>query len=122
MNRRIYDVMTLPRGVHDVMALLRGVYDVMTFATDFKRADVQRHTISAGITHTHTHYPRWSHVMHFHLTLPHEFGRIFLNYGPILKSKGVPETREQAAEVYQLYFQLFDLFQCIYQCKYHGVP
>ncbi len=50
--------------------------------------------------------------MHFHLTLPHEFGRIFLNYGPILKSKGVPETREQVAEVYQLNFQLFELFQC----------
>ncbi len=50
--------------------------------------------------------------MYFHLTLLHKIGRSSLNFGPILKSKSVSETREQAAEVYQLYSHVLEFFQC----------
>ncbi len=47
----------------------------------------------------------------FQLTSSHKTGRISVKNGQTLKSKRVPETREQASKVYQLYSQLFDLFQ-----------
>ncbi len=45
----------------------------------------------------------------FHLTLPHENSRSSLNYSPILKSKYVLETREQALRGTVSCFQVLSL-------------
>ena len=62
---------------------------------------------------TSRHFRGCYHVIFiiFQLTSSHKIGRISLKNGPILKSKRVPETGEQASKVYQLYSQLFDFFQ-----------